>query len=143
MRLTIGIPCAMFSDNLCMISVDGKMNDNNERGDSKQKIERIVGEPEYLVGKVSSIHRFGTSLRWTFTQHNFTLRIGYTPRCQPDIRWPHALILHLYVVVENGGREHDLKLASYEVASRTGMTPVSERQELRAVATISCFLLSC
>ena len=27
-------------------------------------------------------------------------------------------------------REHDLELASCEVASRTGMTPVSERQEL-------------
>ena len=63
-------------------------------------------------------------------EHNFTLPIGYARRCQPDIRWPHALILHLHLVVEKGVSEHDLELASCEVASRTGMTPVSERQEL-------------
>ena len=28
-------------------------------------------------------------------------------------------------------REHDLELASWELGSRTGMTPISERQELR------------
>jgi len=42
----------------------------------------------------------------------------------------YALILHLNVVVEYSVREHDLELASCEVTSRTGMTPVSERQEL-------------
>lgn len=76
------------------------------------------------------IHQFRTSLRCTFAEHNFALRIGHTPRCQPDIRGPHALILHLHVVVENGMREHDLELASCEVASRTRMTPVSESEEL-------------
>ena len=89
---------------------------------------RKVGEPEYLFRNFSYIHQFGTSLRCTLAEHNFTLRIGYTRRSQPDIRRTHALILHLHFVVENGVREHDLELASCEVASRTGKTPVSERQ---------------
>ena len=41
-------------------------------------------------------------------------------------------------VVENGVREHDLELASCEVASR--MTPVSERQELRGGGNNIIFL---
>ena len=90
-----------------------------------------VGELEYLFRNFSYIHQFGTYLRCTLAEHNFTLRIGHsTRRCQPDIRWPHALILHLHVVVENDVREHDPELASCEVASRTGMMPVSKRQEL-------------
>ena len=92
---------------------------------------RKVGEPEHLFRKVSHIHQFGTSLRCTLAEHNSTLRIGYTRRCQQDIRWPHALIFHLHLVVENGVHEHDLELASCEIPSRTGMTPVSQRQELR------------
>ena len=62
MRLTIGIPCAVFSDNLCMISVDGKMNDNNERGDSTQKIEKswrarvpYIGSERLYVGRLRNI----------------------------------------------------------------------------------------
>ena len=90
-------------------------------------MERKVGE---ACRKVSCIQQLGTSLRSTFTEHNFSLRIGYTPRSRPDIRGPHALTLHLHVVVENNVREHDLEPASCEVASRTRMTPVSKRQEL-------------
>ena len=91
---------------------------------------RKVGPPDYLFKKYSYTHQFRTSLHCTLAEHNFTLRIGYTRRCQPDIGRPHALILQLHVVVENGVREHDLELATCEVASRTGMMPVSEKQEL-------------
>ena len=68
--------------------------------------------------------------RCTLAEHNFTLRSGYTRRYQPDIRWPHTLILHLHFVVENGVREHDLEFATCEEALRTGMMPVSKKQEL-------------
>ena len=37
-------------------------------------------------------------------------------------------------------REHNLELASSEVASRTGMTPVSERQELQGGGNNIIFL---
>ena len=92
---------------------------------AKEKLASQSAYSEYIY-----IHQSRMLLHCTLAEYNFTLQIRYTRRCQPDIRWPHALILHLHVVVENSVREHDLELASYEVASRTGMTPISERQEL-------------
>ena len=65
-----------------------------------------------------------------FAEYNFTLGIWYAQQCQPDIRVLDTLILHLYDVVESSVCEHYLELASCEVPSRTGIMPLSKRQEL-------------
>ena len=102
---------------------------------------RKVGEPEYLF---KNFHIYISSERlYVARLRNITLPFGlgkYTRRSQPDIRWPHALILHLHFVVENGVREHDIELASCKVASGTSMTPVSERKELWGGGNNNIFL---